>query len=110
MASVIRGARITLHLPVNDTAERRAATSVISEVTRRHQGATHSLLQPSAFRGYWVSDGAVIIDGDQEPDDPALLAGLDTLRMYTFEACQAAGSPQDEVWMIVHATSRVAGV
>lgn len=113
---IVAGTRVTCFLPINNSDEVAAATRVISEISRRYHGATHSLFQPSAFRGYWVQDGSlvldevslVIVDVPHAPDDPVLLAGLESLKASIFEAYRVAGSPQDEVWLTALLLLRIA--
>ncbi|MGI8554290.1 MAG: hypothetical protein ACR2PL_26420 [Dehalococcoidia bacterium] len=113
---LVDGTRLTLFLPVNTSAEALAAASVVSQVRQRYRRATHSTFQPPAFPGYWFDErgdlvvdeiSLVVVDVPRDLADTSFVSELEAVRVSIFEAYRSAGSPQDEVWLMVQPVERV---
>jgi hypothetical protein len=117
VTDLLGGTRVALVLPVNNRHERRAAAAAIAEVESRFGGVTHSVLRPAGYRGYWVDPetgqrfvdqvAMVITDVESTPDDPDFVAGVGQLKADVLDAYNRVGSPQLEVWLLIHGISRV---
>lgn len=110
--------RINIFLPVNDAVEIRAAGEVITCVRNHYSGATHTLVRPHIFDGYWFDENKtdpsksgwvkdkicwVVADapypvGDTDLDDDIFLLELEVLHIYNTRYHK----DEKEVWIIVH--------
>jgi len=109
--------RINITLPINDDLEIRAAERVIDIARKLYGGATHSLVRPHAFVGYWwdkdenVGKGGwiedkicwLILDAFHHISRAELSVDAELLRLETEDIYfQSTGERQKEVWIIVH--------
>jgi hypothetical protein len=115
--------RVTCNLPLNSTAEEKAAKKVLAYLEDLHdeplgiQGFTHSDLYPPIFYGYWwdsedkgwIDDKIAILIIDYKigfRDDTSLSEKILELKKVIHKAYARYGSGQDVVWVVAHRVIR----
>ncbi len=107
--------RINIFLPVNDTPEILAATRLIRIARNLYSGATHSVVRPHVFVGYWWDDEDprhpqwirdricwLVLDAPYRIDQDELDIDVELLKLEALDVYQQLHSPQKTIWIIIH--------
>lgn len=104
--------RINLYLPVYSVEEISAALEVIELIRNNYEGATHSVVRPHVFEGYWWDKRRKRWDQDKicwlkvDIEFPLASPEFDThlaiIRMLVDDLYESAERKQREVWLTTH--------
>jgi hypothetical protein len=102
--------RIIILLPINNLSEILAAGRVISVARNLYSGATHSLIRPHVYTGYWwdttqwVEDRicVLILDAPYHIDHTELDIDTELLKLEALDCYRELGSPQKIIWIMVY--------
>lgn len=90
---------------------------IVTQAYRLFGGCSHSLVPRPVFRGYWFDAeheklyrdevSQLVVDVQKSMREASFLVTLSTFRAYARDQYAKVGSPQLEIWLILHPIDRI---